>query len=110
MYFGAWHAKTVYSSSSPVSSIHLNVKPFPSTVTMQSRSAELQRLAHYEYWDERYNEVGPDEQVHEWFRSFDDLHPFLDRHLFQVRRPETSPKILHLGSGDSVSPVVFELQ
>lgn len=66
-------------------------------------TAELQRLAHSEYWDERYAEVGPDEQVHEWFRSFNDLMPFLDRHLFQAREPETCPRILHLGSGDSVS-------
>ena len=64
--------------------------------------AETKRLAFPEYWDERYAEVGSDEQVHEWFRSFGDLEPFLDRHLFQVRGPETSPKILHLGSGDSV--------
>ncbi|KIX96537.1 uncharacterized protein Z520_07803 [Fonsecaea multimorphosa CBS 102226] len=66
--------------------------------------AESKRLAQAEYWDERYAKVGPDEQVHEWFRSFDDLAPFLDRHLFQVRGPETAPKILHLGSGDSTIP------
>ncbi|RMD41793.1 hypothetical protein DV735_g3301, partial [Chaetothyriales sp. CBS 134920] len=66
--------------------------------------AELKRLAYAEYWDERYGQVGPDEQVHEWFRSFDDLGPFFDRHLFQVRSPETNPKILHLGSGDSKIP------
>lgn len=64
--------------------------------------AEAKRLAHAEYWNERYSEVGPDKQVHEWFRSFNDLESFLDRHLFQVRGPETAPKILHLGSGDSV--------
>ncbi|KAL8921898.1 MAG: hypothetical protein Q9208_005502 [Pyrenodesmia sp. 3 TL-2023] len=64
--------------------------------------AETRRLAHPEYWDDRYAEkAGPDQRVHEWLRSFDDLEPFLDRHLFQVRRPETAPKILHLGSGDS---------
>jgi len=66
--------------------------------------AETKRLAHAEYWDGRYAEVGPDEQVHEWFRSFNDLEPFFARHLFQVRGPETAPKILHLGSGDSTIP------
>ncbi|OAP59320.1 hypothetical protein AYL99_06618 [Fonsecaea erecta] len=66
--------------------------------------AELKRLARSEYWDERYAKVGPDEQVHEWFRTFNDLEPFLDRHLFQVRAPETAPTILHLGSGDSTIP------
>ncbi|KIV94979.1 hypothetical protein PV10_02689 [Exophiala mesophila] len=71
---------------------------------MSMTTAELKRLAHSEYWDERYAEVGPNEQVHEWFRSFSDLQPFLDQHLFQVRKPETSPRILHLGSGDSTIP------
>ncbi|KAI1400931.1 S-adenosyl-L-methionine-dependent methyltransferase [Hypoxylon fuscum] len=65
---------------------------------------KLQRLAYADYWDERYSEVGPDKQVHEWFRSFGDLKQFFDRNLFQVRGPETSPKILHLGSGDSTIP------
>src|ERR1700754_3318942 len=70
---------------------------------MSTSTAELKRIAHPEYWDERYASVGPGEQVHEWFRSFDDLKPFLDRHLFQVRAAQTAPRILHLGSGDSVS-------
>lgn len=64
--------------------------------------AETKHLAHADYWDERYASVAPENQVHEWFRSFNDLEPFLDRHLFQVRGPEMAPKILHLGSGDSV--------
>jgi hypothetical protein len=66
-------------------------------------AAELERLAHSEYWDERYAKVGLDEQVHEWFRSFNDLVPFFERHLFQQQKAETNPRILHLGSGDSVS-------
>ena len=76
---------------------------------MSANSAELERLAHPEYWNERYAEVGPDEQVHEWFRSFNDLKPFFDQHIFQARGPETSPRILHLGSGDSVSSSACEL-
>ncbi|OCK74792.1 hypothetical protein K432DRAFT_420143 [Lepidopterella palustris CBS 459.81] len=68
---------------------------------MSTPTTELKRLAHSEYWDERYAGVGPDEQVHEWFRSFNDLMPFFDRHLFQVRRVERAIRIIHLGSGDS---------
>jgi EEF1A lysine methyltransferase 4 len=64
--------------------------------------AEAKRLANAEYWDGRYAKVGSDGQVHEWFRSFGDLEPFFARHLFQSRGPETAPRILHLGSGDSV--------
>ena len=64
--------------------------------------AETKRLALAEYWDERYGTVGPDQQVHEWFRSFQDLEPFFSRRLFQVRGPETAPRVVHLGSGDSV--------
>ena len=63
---------------------------------------EGKRLADPSYRDSRYANVGPDEQVHEWFKSFKDLESFLDSYLFQARGPETAPKILHLGSGDSV--------
>ncbi|KAL8836219.1 MAG: hypothetical protein Q9170_002996 [Blastenia crenularia] len=66
--------------------------------------AETKRLAHPEYWDDRYAEVGSGKVVHEWFRSFNDLELFFDRYLFQVRGPQTTPKILHLGSGDSTIP------
>ncbi|KAI9750232.1 MAG: NADH dehydrogenase [ubiquinone] flavoprotein 1, mitochondrial, partial [Chaenotheca gracillima] len=66
--------------------------------------ADTKRLALVEYWDKRYANVATDQQVHEWFRSFDDLEPFFARRLFQVRGPETAPKILHLGSGDSTIP------
>ena len=66
------------------------------------QEAEIKRLAHADYWNERYTEVGPNKQVHEWFRSFEDLKPFFEQHLFEPRAPETMPKVLHLGSGDSV--------
>lgn len=69
--------------------------------------AEAERLAHADYWDERYNEAGPDNRLHEWFRSFGDLEPFFDKHLFQAREPGTNPRILHLGSGDSVSITTY---
>lgn len=72
------------------------------TKLAMSDDDETKRLAHSEYWNDRYAEVGSDKQVHEWFRSFNDLEPFFDRHLFPVRGPETVPRILHLGSGDSV--------
>ena len=69
--------------------------------TMAMSEAELERLSHADYWDERYSEVGPDQQVHEWFRSFEDLLPFFQQNL--LTRPGSEVKILHLGSGDSVS-------
>ncbi|KAI1498004.1 S-adenosyl-L-methionine-dependent methyltransferase [Biscogniauxia marginata] len=65
---------------------------------------ELECLAHADYWDKRYSKAGPDQRVHEWFRSFNDLEEFFDQNLFQVRAPETAPRILHLGSGDSTIP------
>ncbi|KAI1640845.1 S-adenosyl-L-methionine-dependent methyltransferase [Biscogniauxia mediterranea] len=65
---------------------------------------ELERLAHADYWDERYAEAGPDRRVHEWFRSFGDLEGFFEKHLFRPRGPQTGPRILHLGSGDSTVP------
>lgn len=65
--------------------------------------SEIKRLVLAEYWNERYATVDPDQQLHEWFRTFIELEPFFTRHLFQTRPPETEPTILHLGSGDSVT-------
>jgi hypothetical protein len=64
---------------------------------------EVERLAHPEFWDERYSTAETDAPTHEWFRTFDDLLPFFEANLFAPRGPSTNPKILHLGSGDSVS-------
>ncbi|KFA60282.1 hypothetical protein S40285_07396 [Stachybotrys chlorohalonatus IBT 40285] len=71
---------------------------------MAGADDENERLAHADYWDERYAQTGGDGQVHEWFRSFNDLSEFFARHLLQTRGPETAPRILHLGSGDSTVP------
>ncbi len=63
-------------------------------------------LSHASYWDERYARAddSTSDPTHEWFRSFSDLVPFFERHLFTVPglTPEDNPLILHLGSGDSV--------
>ena len=63
---------------------------------------DLERLAHPEFWDERYSVAETDKPTHEWFRTFDELLPFLEPNLFEARPAATNPKILHLGSGDSV--------
>lgn len=67
---------------------------------------ENERLAHADYWDDRYAEKEGD-QLHEWFRSFQDLEEFFTRHLFEAYPAEKTPRILHLGSGDSVRPLFF---
>ncbi|RYO79132.1 hypothetical protein DL763_009399 [Monosporascus cannonballus] len=64
----------------------------------------LRQLSHPKYWDGKYADTAEDAQLHEWFRTFDELKRFLDKNLFQARRPETNPRILHLGSGDSTIP------
>jgi hypothetical protein len=64
---------------------------------------EAQTLGRKEFWDERYAKVDEDKQTHEWFRAFNALEPFFTKHLFAPRKAETQPRILHLGSGDSVS-------
>ncbi|KAF2626034.1 hypothetical protein BU25DRAFT_345099 [Macroventuria anomochaeta] len=62
-------------------------------------------LGYASFWDERYSKAGDStEPTHEWFRDFASLEPFFERHLFATRMPETKPKILHLGSGDSTVP------
>lgn len=60
-------------------------------------------LSTSEYWDKRYATADGQNATHEWFKSFDALLPFLESNLFTTRPVEHKPKILHLGSGDSVS-------
>lgn len=70
-----------------------------------SPSNENERLAHPEFWDARYSNApeGEDAPTHEWFRTYQDLEAFFQNHLVKWRAPETNPRIVHLGSGDSVS-------
>ncbi|KAM5356709.1 hypothetical protein ACJ41O_003355 [Fusarium nematophilum] len=70
---------------------------------------EDQQLGRPEYWDGRYATSSSDTPTHEWFRSFDDLEPYFRRNLFEQpgRTAADNPRILHLGSGDSVVPVEF---
>jgi hypothetical protein len=66
-------------------------------------SKELQALGRSEYWDDRYAKADGDQPTHEWFRAFDALEPFFEKHLFSARGDEgKGQKVLHLGSGDSV--------
>lgn len=66
---------------------------------------EGKALATPQFWDSRYGKSDGESPTHEWFRTFDALKPFFEAHLFQHRKPDSNPKILHLGSGDSVSEV-----
>jgi hypothetical protein len=60
-------------------------------------------LGHASFWDERYSKAGDStEPTHEWFRDFASLEPWFGKHLFATRKPETRPRIIHFGSGDSV--------
>jgi EEF1A lysine methyltransferase 4 len=67
-----------------------------------------QNLSKASFWDERYSSAPPgsDAPTHEWFKSFDSLKPFLEKHLFLPKPPDDDIRILHLGCGDSVSPPV----
>ncbi|CEF86947.1 hypothetical protein FGSG_11344 [Fusarium graminearum PH-1] len=67
---------------------------------------EDQQLSNSEYWDSRYVNSNGDDPTHEWFRSFEHLQPFLGKNLLEQpgRTAQDNPKVLHLGSGDSVVP------
>ncbi len=71
------------------------------------KDEELKELAHSEYWDQRYALAKRETEdgsttitSFEWFRTFENLRPFFERHL-----PAASSGcyILHLGCGNSVS-------
>lgn len=66
---------------------------------------EDRALSSPDYWDGRY--AGGD--GHEWFRSYDDLEPFLRPSLFEAFAPSSEPVVLHLGSGDSVRDILLLL-
>ena len=76
------------------------------------RDKELEELARPEYWDKRYaseRKTSPDgtQQTldsYEWFRTFENLRPFLAKHL---PIPSSGCHILHLGCGNSVTPSPF---
>lgn len=66
---------------------------------MSSKDAELSKS---DFWDEWYKQAEGSNPTHEWFRTYDALVPFFQKNLFDVKKPEEAPCILHLGSGDSV--------
>lgn len=70
-----------------------------------SAAEEDRALVYSGYWDDHYSKSEGEEPTHEWFRSFVDLQPFLQTHLFESQglKPQDNPLILHIGSGDSVS-------
>jgi len=79
---------------------------------MVMNTAQLKELSTTSYWDTRYqseqegqeakqgSQKDGDEKEYEWFRTFEQIKPFLEKHL-----PPPSPdvKILQLGCGTSVS-------
>jgi hypothetical protein len=75
------------------------------------RTKEDQKeLAFAIYWDGRYNISDGEQPTHEWFKNYDALRPFLTKAIFQDRGVEKNPRILHLGSGDSVRGSSFEFE
>jgi hypothetical protein len=70
---------------------------------------EAEELAFASFWDKRYSaaDTSSKEPTHEWFRGFESLKPWFSKHIFGSRPATSSPAILHLGSGDSVSAMVI---
>ena len=69
----------------------------------------LEELATVEYWDARYSST--QETSYEWFKSFENLKPFLAKYLpAPAERSESpSPRALHLGCGNSVCAFVANM-
>jgi SAM-dependent methyltransferase len=65
---------------------------------------EGKALATPEYWDSRYAQSNGEDPTHEWFRSYEALEPFFKENLFATKPPDSQPKIVHLGTGDSTIP------
>ena len=66
----------------------------------------LKELSSPEYWNKRYDGQARG-NTYEWFKKFEQLRPFLEKHL---PAPRSTPRILHLGCGDSVRIAVVEFE
>lgn len=63
-------------------------------------SETSQELGSPDYWNLRYKNLAESKEgAYEWFRTFEQLRPCLER---QMPKPNLEPQILHLGCGDSV--------
>jgi len=91
---------------------------------MVMNTAQLKELSTTSYWDTRYTveqqqqrdkdkgssestEQGQEEREYEWFRTFDQIKPFLEQHLPSA---SSSVRILQLGCGTSVSDLTIRYQ
>jgi CHAT domain-containing protein len=70
--------------------------------TIMGPDEEGKALATPEYWDSRYAQSNGEDPTHEWFRSYGALEPFFKESLFATKPAEKDPKVVHLGTGDSV--------
>jgi hypothetical protein len=66
-------------------------------------SSPSDEIVQPDFWDSRYINSNGDEPTHEWFGA-SSVQKLFQRNLFGTPglRPEDNPRILHLGSGDSV--------
>lgn len=64
-----------------------------------------EELAYASFWDQRYLNSSGDYPTHEWFKNFESLKTFFNKHLVELKGPDTNPRILHLGCGDSTVPI-----
>jgi len=69
-----------------------------------------QELAFPSYWDARCQDYDGDEPSHEWYESFEGLKQVFRKYVLTPKSPDTNPRMIHLGSGDSVgaSHAIFE--
>ncbi|KAL2129515.1 hypothetical protein VTI74DRAFT_7643 [Chaetomium olivicolor] len=93
----------------PATAISIYFRPPPPPPSPQKNTtipaSEDELLSHAWYWDQRYSKSDGTTPSHEWFRSFSDLEPFLERNLLSTPgfTAQDNPVILHLGSGDSLT-------
>jgi hypothetical protein len=80
----------------------LELEHHPATRTIMGPDEEGKALATPEYWDSRYAQSNGEDPTHEWFRSYEALEPFFKENLFATKPAEQEPKVVHLGTGDSV--------
>jgi len=96
------HSKEDPSNSNSFSRAPTHCTYTTCTHTTMGPDEEGKALATPEYWDSRYAQSNGEDPTHEWFRSYEALEPFFKENLFATKPAEQAPRIVHLGTGDSV--------
>lgn len=69
---------------------------------------EAGKLGSSSYWNSEYSICAIEASSHEWFRTFEEIWPWMAKYIINRLPPELNPRLLHLGCGDSVRTLFLD--